>query len=314
MQLDSVQWVQEQYRTPANLSARIRLHERFSTNPYRWPLWVFDHLRLGPAAQVLEVGCGPAALWEANRNRIPPGWRLVLTDRSLGMIRQAATVLAGLPNATFGLADAQQLPFADGLFDALIANHMLYHVPDRARALAEFRRVLRPGGRLFIATNGAGHLRQIHELARRYAPEQVQETWPPESFTFEQGHEEIGRSFEQVMLHRYDNRLIVTDADALADYMLSGALFRAPVEEHEALRRWLRAELARAGHIEIASETGLFEAVRPAQEAPPAPTGEATAGAQSVASPEHPTPRRRTARKRKGKATPKPAESSPPED
>ena len=48
------------------------------------------------------------------------------------------------------LANAMQLPFEGGRFDALCAMHMLYHLPDPAQALGEMRRVLRPGGAFLV--------------------------------------------------------------------------------------------------------------------------------------------------------------------
>jgi SAM-dependent methyltransferase len=52
-----------------------------------------------------------------------------------------------VPGATFIEADAQDLPFGDGEFDVVVSNLGVCHVPDQPRALAEVRRVLRPGGR-----------------------------------------------------------------------------------------------------------------------------------------------------------------------
>ena len=52
--------VRSQYRTDQNLKARIELHASFSTNPYPWQRWVFDHLAIPKRARVLELGCGPA--------------------------------------------------------------------------------------------------------------------------------------------------------------------------------------------------------------------------------------------------------------
>ena len=54
-----------------------------------------------------------------------------------------------------------RLPFEADTFDAVVANHMLYHVPDRAQALAEMQRVLKPGGQVYLATNGLAHLREL---------------------------------------------------------------------------------------------------------------------------------------------------------
>jgi ubiquinone/menaquinone biosynthesis C-methylase UbiE len=51
----------------------------------------------------------------------------------------------------------------------VIANHILYHVPDQAWALAEMQRVLKPDGVVYLATNGRSHLRELHELEQRGA-------------------------------------------------------------------------------------------------------------------------------------------------
>src|SRR4051794_3247217 len=132
----------EQYRDSGNLRARMTIHERFSINRRGWHRWVFDQVDLPAGARVLELGCGPGRLWQENADRLPPAWRLTLTDYSPGMAREAREGLrTGLPPGalTVLVADAQSLPCPDRAFDAVIANHMLYHVPDRARAYAEVR-------------------------------------------------------------------------------------------------------------------------------------------------------------------------------
>src|SRR5581483_12345798 len=62
------------------------------------------------------------------------------------------------------VADARDLPFGDGEFDCVIAAWLIYHVADRAAAIRELARVLRPGGRLVAATLAADNLREVWEL------------------------------------------------------------------------------------------------------------------------------------------------------
>ena len=81
--------LQQQYKDASNLNARVRLHARFSTNPYHWFLWIFDQFKIPGQARVLELGCGPADLWRMNLERIPPGWDITLSDFSSGMVDQA---------------------------------------------------------------------------------------------------------------------------------------------------------------------------------------------------------------------------------
>ena len=162
----------QQYRDASNLGARAQLHAKFSTNRLGWPRWSFERLALPPSARVLELGCGPGWSWRENRERIPAGWSLTLTDFSPGMLDEARANLSSLERPPhFQCVDAQALPFGDSSFDAVIAHHMLYHVPDRPRALAEIGRVLEPAGCLYAATNGAQNLLEIDELVASVAPE-----------------------------------------------------------------------------------------------------------------------------------------------
>ncbi|MGI8588805.1 MAG: class I SAM-dependent methyltransferase [Chloroflexia bacterium] len=250
----------EQYRTAANLQARMGLHERFSTNPYGWHRWVFDQLALPDGALILELGAGPGRLWAENRDRIPGGWSLTLTDLSPGMAGEQQADLSGLPQIRSAVSDAQALPFADAAFDAVIANHMLYHVPDRERAYDEIRRVLRPGGRFYAATNGEAHMHELFALARRVDPSAPLERL---GFTLENGAVELGRWFRDVTMLRYEDSLIVTEAGPLIAYIASG--FRLlPPDKIEDFRRLVETDLA-VGPIHIRKDAGLFVAsCRPA--------------------------------------------------
>ena len=146
-----------QYRDGSNLNARICLHERFSTNGSGFFRWYFDQSGIPDNASVLEVGCGTGQFWLENRDRIPPGWQVVLTDLSRGMVGEAEVALGPVSsNLEFRVADVQDLPFQSDSFDAVLANFMLYHVPDRQRAVAEVRRVLKPGGKFYAGRWAAG--------------------------------------------------------------------------------------------------------------------------------------------------------------
>jgi ubiquinone/menaquinone biosynthesis C-methylase UbiE len=256
----------EQYRDASNLNARIRLHQRFSTNQYGWHRWVFDRLRLPPEARVLELGCGPGTLWLENGDRIPAGWEITLTDFSPGMLEEARANLREAPHRfTFEAADAQAIPYADASFDAIIANHMLYHVPARARALSEARRVLRPSGRLYAATCGPGHLRELHDLVRQAAPGLPPHTdvWPA-AFNLENGQEELARWFASVTLHRYEDALVVTETAPLVEYVLSAR--DGPELDGErlaVLTRLIEQVITGTGAVRITKEAGMFEAEVP---------------------------------------------------
>lgn len=253
----------EQYQDAANLNARIALHERFSTNPYGWQRWVFDRLDPPAEGRILELGCGPGDLWLENLQRIPATWGITLSDLSPGMVEEAQRNL-GASGRQFACAllDAQAIPCADGSFDAVIANHMLYHVPDRERAFAEIRRVLRPRGRFYAATNSRESMPELSELLGKLGvPAAPQRSVL--NFNLENGREQLARWFAGVTLHRYDDALVVTEAEPLIAYVLSTSSLRGVGVERTALRELVEGELARHGTIRISKDTGLFAARRP---------------------------------------------------
>jgi SAM-dependent methyltransferase len=95
--------------------------------------------------RVLEVGCGWGEL--AARVAAETGAEVVAVDVSPRMVE-----LARQRGVDARVGDVQQLELADGEFDCALAAWMLYHVPDLERGIAELARVLRPGGRLALAT------------------------------------------------------------------------------------------------------------------------------------------------------------------
>lgn len=250
----------DQYRNASKLDARIALHRRFSTNPYGWPYWVFEQLALPAQCHVLDLGCGPADLWRTNRERIPGGWEITLADLTPGMIQQAQANLGHLPRR-FGylVADAQAIPFEDETLNGVIANHMLYHVPDRTRAFSEIRRVLRPGGRLYAATNGRRHMQEIRELIQRLDPK-ANMTTAADEFGLENGADQLAPFFADVTLHRYPDSLIVTEVEPLAAYCLSTDRSALLKENPQPLMRLIDQRMAQDGAIHITKDGGLFEA------------------------------------------------------
>jgi ubiquinone/menaquinone biosynthesis C-methylase UbiE len=256
--------LEEQYKDPTNFSARVDLHRRFSVNHYGFHRWVFDHFRLEPESRVLELGCGPGILWSSNLQRIPPGWALTLTDFSAGMLQAARSRLPE-DRFTFTVADAQSLPFADAHFDAVIANHMVYHVPDLGRALQESRRVLKPGGHFYASTFGREDMRELLEFIRMCRtgtlPSGAAVPRHQAQFILENGEEVLSPYFAEVTRFDYDDALEVTESPPLVAYAFSGFLgSRLTQEEQARLVELIETELERRGSIHMTKAAGVFEA------------------------------------------------------
>ena len=101
-----------------------------------------EALKGAPGRRLADIGGGTGNYALALKRE---GWAPVVVDRSAEMLARATA--KGLETVE---ADAQRLPFEDESFDAATMISMLHHVEDRGVALAEARRILRPGGRLVL--------------------------------------------------------------------------------------------------------------------------------------------------------------------
>ncbi len=115
--------------------------------------WFRESAGWEPGARVLDVACGSGYPALAAATYVRPGGTVVATDISPEMVAVAAqrAKADGLDNVQFIEMDAEQLQFSDASFDAVTNAYGLMFCPDPARALAEIRRVLRPGGRMALA-------------------------------------------------------------------------------------------------------------------------------------------------------------------
>ena len=249
--------LQIQYADSSNLNARVRLHQEYSTNPGDFVEWLFDQVEVFPEASVLEVGCGPGWLWRQNCSRVPSSWRIIVSDFSPGMVGEARSALSHLQiRAGSCVSDAQYLPFPDESFDIVFANHMLYHVPDLHLALAEFRRILRPEGVLYTATNGRDHLREIDDLLEAIRPGTSWRAHTRGSFRLDDADVDLARHFRYVRKLEYEDTLQVPEPQPLIEYIQSS------IELSEDFRRELVAAIQeridQAGFFFIRKDPGLL--------------------------------------------------------
>lgn len=255
--------VNKQYRDASKLNARLRLHQQCSTNKYGWQRWLFDQFKFPLRGSVLELGCGTGNLWFENADRLPAGLEIILSDLSAGMVEQTRHNLGtSQSHFQFEVVDAQSIPFGDGVFDIVIANHMLYHMPERALALREIRRVLKADGQFYASTIGKNHLKELSLLVKGF--DSGLTSWgklPSDSFSLENGTAQLGEYFSSVSLHYYKDSLIVSDAALLADYILSG-IIDSTSDKYKALAKYLTKEIqAGDGKLHITKDWGVFESI-----------------------------------------------------
>lgn len=123
-----------------------RLEGNMSRGETRGRERLLELLALEPGMRALDVACGPGTLSARIATSIAPNGEVIGVDLAPGMIELART--ARIPHASFEVMDMEQLTFPDASFDAAACGHGLQFASDLTRALAEIRRVLKPGARL----------------------------------------------------------------------------------------------------------------------------------------------------------------------
>ena len=160
----------------------------------------------------------------------------------------------------FDQFNAQAIPFDDKSLDAVIANHMLFHVPNRSQALSENRRVLKPAGRLYATTAGEKHLHDLPELVGKFDPKLTEELRWPIEFNLENGVVQLTQWFSHVTVRRYEDSLRVTQAAPLVDYVLSSTRLELNVDRRDEFEEFIEQELTNNGVIHITKDSGILEA------------------------------------------------------
>jgi ubiquinone/menaquinone biosynthesis C-methylase UbiE len=119
-------------------------------------------------ADALEIGSG-TGYFSLNLMQQGTIGALTATDISPGMLEQLAATASslGLENVTTVVTEAETLPFDDESFDLVLGHAVLHHIPDLDRAFAEFKRVLRPGGRIVFAGEPSRYGDRLAALPKR---------------------------------------------------------------------------------------------------------------------------------------------------
>ena len=254
-QLTDTKTLNSQYGTADKLNTRISIHAKYSVNKQGFGNWITEHYRFPEHASVLELGCGTGDMWKGKRDLAAICGRLILSDFSAGMLEQAKETLTDMGGIEYRVVDIQAIPYPDQSFDAVIANMLLYHVPDLGKGLSEVRRVLKDGGVFYCATYGEnGMMEYIGSLFSGYDVR----TAANANFTLQNGKEKLSPFFPEVDRDLYEDALLVTDVEDLVDYIfsLSGMtdLRNLP---RETVREVLSRHIA-DGVLRVPKEYGMF--------------------------------------------------------
>ena len=257
--------LKSQYENANNISARIRLHREFSTNPKGWFPWIFETGVLPYIAEksktvhILELGCGEGSLWTENLSRLPENVHVTVSDISEGMIRDVRRNIGSDERFSYECFDCHKIPAQANTYDIVIANHLLFYCEDMAQVCSEVKRVLKEGGVFLCSTYGTAHMQEITHLVQKFdsriilAAENLYER-----FGLDNGKEILAPYFEQVDTVLYEDAIVIDKADPLIEYILSchGNQNQYLLDKYQDFRQYVKKQVK--GQYRITKEAGYF--------------------------------------------------------
>ena len=257
--------LKSQYENANNISARIRLHREFSTNPKGWFPWIFETGVLPYIAEksktvhILELGCGEGSLWTENLSHLPENVHVTVSDISEGMIRDVRRNIGSDERFSYECYDCHKIPAQANTYDIVIANHLLFYCEDMAQVCSEVKRVLKDGGVFLCSTYGTAHMQEITHLVQKFdsriilAAENLYER-----FGLDNGKEILAPYFEQVDTVLYEDAIVIDKADPLIEYILSwhGNQNQYLLDKYQDFRQYVKKQVK--GQYRITKEAGYF--------------------------------------------------------
>jgi len=206
MNFDDPELVAREYEDETRFAARRVAFSEFVEGQTAEELAI-EALREVTPSRVLEIGCGLGEFAERiNRDLDVDVTAVDLSPRMVELTRHRGV------NAT--VADAQDLPFANGEFDCVVANWVIHHFPDADAGVREMRRVMRPGGRLVAATFSSEHMRDVYDWLGASDVGDLE-------FSSESGAELLRHHFASVERRDADGIVRFPDRDSLRIYLSS---------------------------------------------------------------------------------------------
>ncbi|MBB3128847.1 ubiquinone/menaquinone biosynthesis C-methylase UbiE [Paenibacillus rhizosphaerae] len=242
---ESIQFI---YHTGNNLSAKYEVMGKYGISKELFETWIIEKLNLLGSERVLDIGTGNGRFSIPTSKILKSnGGFVVCCDLAEGVMNSARIQAEqeGLPILHM-IADAENLPFLSDEFDVVMANHMLYHLPDLKKGLKEISRVLRNTGKFLATTNSSRGMPEfftLHQETMRqlHIPFEIKED--PIPFSLENGEAILSKHFNRVELMTYEAGFKVTEPEPVLQYYMATQLYQGPFNDN-ALSREHREAIA----------------------------------------------------------------------
>lgn len=254
--------VREQYKNDKNLKIRTNLHS-YNTNKVDWDKWCFNNISFVENAKVLELGCGTGEFWRKNIDNLDKNLNICISDFSESMLKIAKANLKDIKlKFKFKEINAENIPFKDNTFDIIIAQHMIYFVPNMDKALKEIKRVLRPGGKLYVTANSKYSMLELNELLEDFSPKSgLNSNGYSTRFELENGKEILGKHFKNIHVNILNGKIIIDNPNPVVSYKASTIQGEKILvgDKRKEFKEYLKKYIKDNGNISITTKTCMFK-------------------------------------------------------
>jgi ubiquinone/menaquinone biosynthesis C-methylase UbiE len=252
--------VLNQYKDGKNLNTRISLYQKYSTNSVNYSDWLQTNYDFFEGCKILEFGSGTGKDWKDNIDSLPEGVELILSDFSSGMVDELRQKYGNRDNVQVMQLDIQNANIKSNSIDFVIANSMLYHVPDIDKAISEMARILKDDGVFYAATSGDKGIFNFFKEHLKNISSDI--TLPHEvSFNLQNGSAYLEKYFTNVKINKYYNGLEVKNANDLVDFLYSMTSIIGLKDEHrDDIYNYFEKLNDENGNIVVEIEYGIFVA------------------------------------------------------
>ena len=257
--------VREQYKSDKNLNIRSNLHS-YNINKIDFDKWCFNQIKFPESGKVLELGCGTGKLWLKNKENINNSLNITLSDFSKSMLKIAKDKLKEVEyNFKYEEINVESIPYEDNSFDVVIAEHMIYFAPNIEKALLEIRRILKPGGVLYVTANSCETMAELNKLAEKFDSSLgIDNNGYSTRFELENGEGILKKYFNKVDAEILEGKIIVDDPEPVVSYKAS-TIQGSPIligDKKKAFTKYLKDYIKENGNISITTKTCMFKAVK----------------------------------------------------
>ncbi len=266
---DREQLITSAYANDAPFMARLAL-QHYQQPARDFVAWALHHVTWTAHTRILDCGCGNGRYLRHTLAHGATAHHTIGLDIAAGMLTSLRRRWpTDLPQPHVVVGDVVHLPLPTNSCDLAYAMHMLYHVPDQQRAVAELRRVVRPGGTLIAATNSEHDKQELGTLfnaAITALTGQATERSVATRFSLEHGAALLQSQFADVQRYDFTATIVLPEAAPAVAYMESmrattEATLPAPLSWEaviEEFERQVRAHIHQHGAFRLRMHRGVF--------------------------------------------------------